>query len=57
MNRSMMITEDLFMRYFSNCLPLEFFKWIYSVLLSAAVVLVAAERKSTTATAQGVLES
>ena len=46
-----------FLRYFSNCWPLEFFKWNYSVILSAAVVLAAAERKSTTATPQGVLES
>ena len=52
MNRSMMITEDLFCDIFQIVCP-----WNFSVLLSAAVVLAAAERKSTTATPQGVLES
>ena len=44
-NRSMVITEDL-LAFFKNCLPLEFScTWIYSVLLSVAILLAAAERE------------
>ena len=51
MNRSMVITEDLF-ALFLNCLPLEYFYVDFSVLLSAAIVLAAAGRELTADTPQ-----